>query len=81
MCKSLYLATVRSHCPSGLKGSFIRLLIYAIFIEEEEFLKNYGKKRKDEIKNCTFRISDGPVTGCTVPFEIRKVRPVRNLGR
>ncbi len=27
---SLYLAIVHSHCPSGLKGSFIHLLIYVI---------------------------------------------------
>ncbi len=30
-----------------------------------------GKKRKDEIKNCTFRIMEGPVT---VPFKLRKVQ-------
>ncbi len=29
---------------------------------------------KDEIKNYTFQTSEGPVTGCTVPSEIRKVQ-------
>jgi hypothetical protein len=41
---------------------------------KRSFQKMMGKKRKDEIKNCSFWISEGPVTSCTVNFEIRKVQ-------
>jgi len=32
------------------------------------------KRKKVEIENCTFQMLEGPVTGCTIPFEIWKVQ-------
>jgi hypothetical protein len=48
----LYLATVRSYCPSGLRGSFILPLLYVIAMDIQTKLKKGGTQNVTFIGFC-----------------------------
>jgi hypothetical protein len=57
----LYLDTVRSHCPTGFKGSFILPLLYVIHLESNGFfsifLNNFEPNYNFELSTNSFKLT------------------------